>query len=226
MSWNMDPQWASALPPDGGLVHYMAMPTKDRLPEFKRDPGRGPRVLLRRHARRAADPRGATGRPGGRQAGDAEPPTRAGTPRGSLSSATRRWPATRCPASAAAGRFSRPNGSPTASRRRCAARSRSARPRRYRGRHRAELRGHALLIHNYATGRRFKPLERLLFAAGARDERVAIAIDHFVTRSAKPGRTLGAALPRAIAVNTRHALGLGAPAGPTTAAAGGRVSAG
>ncbi len=96
----------------------------------------------------------------------------------------------------------------------------------YRRRHRSELRGHAFLIHDYATGRRFNPLERTLFAAGARDERVAIAMDRFATRSAKPGRTLGAALPRAIAVNTRHALGLGAPAGPTTAAAGGRVSAG
>ena len=36
--WMMDPQWAAAFPTDSGLTFYAAMPTKDRLPEFKRDP--------------------------------------------------------------------------------------------------------------------------------------------------------------------------------------------
>ncbi len=34
----LDPQWAAAFPTDDGLTFYGAMPTKDRLPEFKRDP--------------------------------------------------------------------------------------------------------------------------------------------------------------------------------------------
>ncbi|HSC21542.1 MAG TPA: NAD(P)/FAD-dependent oxidoreductase, partial [Solirubrobacterales bacterium] len=36
--WFMDPQWAAAFPTDQGLTFYAAMPTKERLPEFKRDP--------------------------------------------------------------------------------------------------------------------------------------------------------------------------------------------
>jgi len=37
-AWFMDPQWAAAFPTDHELTFYAAMPTKDRLPEFKRDP--------------------------------------------------------------------------------------------------------------------------------------------------------------------------------------------
>ena len=33
----LDPQWAAAFPTDGGLTFYGCMPTKDRLPEFRRD---------------------------------------------------------------------------------------------------------------------------------------------------------------------------------------------
>ena len=36
--WMLDPQWAAAFPTDEGQTFYAAMPTKDRLPEFKRDP--------------------------------------------------------------------------------------------------------------------------------------------------------------------------------------------
>ncbi|HET7574158.1 MAG TPA: FAD-dependent monooxygenase, partial [Solirubrobacterales bacterium] len=36
--WMMDPQWAAVFPTDSDLFFYAAMPTKDRLPEFKRDP--------------------------------------------------------------------------------------------------------------------------------------------------------------------------------------------
>ena len=39
--WMLDPHWAAAFPTDSGLVFYAAMPTKDRLPEFKRDPEGG-----------------------------------------------------------------------------------------------------------------------------------------------------------------------------------------
>src|SRR5829696_7154504 len=36
--WFMDPHWAAAFPTDSDLVFYAAMPTKELLPEFKRDP--------------------------------------------------------------------------------------------------------------------------------------------------------------------------------------------
>ena len=44
---------------------------------------------------------------------------------------------------------------------------------RYRKRHRSRLLGHFLMTSDYATGRRFNPMERMLFSAAARDDRVA-----------------------------------------------------
>ena len=67
-------------------------------------------------------------------------------------SATRRWPPTRCSASAAAGRSSRANGSPTRSR--PALRGEESLERglkRYRRLHKRKLGGHAFMIHDYST---------------------------------------------------------------------------
>lgn len=77
---------------------------------------------------------------------------------------------------------------------------------RYRRKYARELRGHAFFIHNYATGRRLNPAERLMFSAGARDRRVAATLDAYATRRIKPGRMVLRAAPRSIIVNARHAL--------------------
>jgi 2-polyprenyl-6-methoxyphenol hydroxylase-like FAD-dependent oxidoreductase len=37
-AWFLDPDWAAAFPTDGGLTVYAAMPTRERLPEFRGDP--------------------------------------------------------------------------------------------------------------------------------------------------------------------------------------------
>jgi hypothetical protein len=76
----------------------------------------------------------------------------------------------------------------------------------YRRRHAKELREHAFLIHDYATGRKFNPTERLMFAAAARDPRSAALFDRLGMRRARPSQVLPRLVPRAIAVNTRHAL--------------------
>ena len=55
--WMLDPQWAAAFPTDSGLIFYAAMPTKDRLPEFKRDPETALVSFARRLPGGAADPR-------------------------------------------------------------------------------------------------------------------------------------------------------------------------
>ena len=75
--WFLDPHWAAAFPTDCGLTFYAAMPTKDRLPEFKRDPERGAGLLRRRPARRRRRSVGAPGRTGARQARHDEPGARA-----------------------------------------------------------------------------------------------------------------------------------------------------
>ena len=58
---------------DSDLVFYAAMPTKELLPEFKRDPTEALISFLAGLPDGAADPRGAPGRTGARQDRDAEP---------------------------------------------------------------------------------------------------------------------------------------------------------
>ena len=66
--------------------------------------------------------------------------------------------------------------------------------------------GHTFLINDYATGRRMNPIERLIFAAAARYEKCASAFEEFGTREIRPQQFMPRMLPRALAVNTRHAL--------------------
>jgi menaquinone-9 beta-reductase len=58
---------------------------------------------------------------------------------------------------------------------------------RYRKRHRRRLLGHYLSTSDYSSGRRFNPLDRLLFSAGAKDEAVGAAFHAIGARSIGPG---------------------------------------
>ena len=77
---------------------------------------------------------------------------------------------------------------------------------RYRRTHRRKLGGHEFMIRDYSSGRRITPQERLLFAAAARDPKVAATFDKFATRQVGPVKTLAKAVPRSLYVNARHAL--------------------
>jgi 2-polyprenyl-6-methoxyphenol hydroxylase-like FAD-dependent oxidoreductase len=55
--------------------------------------------------------------------------------------------------------------------------------RRYRRRHAFELTGHHVLDSNYSTGKPFNTVEKLLFAAGARDTALAQGLHTYVTRA-------------------------------------------
>jgi pimeloyl-ACP methyl ester carboxylesterase/flavin-dependent dehydrogenase len=57
---------------------------------------------------------------------------------------------------------------------------------RYRKRHRSRLLGHFFMTSDYATGRRFNPLERMLFSAAARDAESADLFYAFGSRSVRP----------------------------------------
>jgi 2-polyprenyl-6-methoxyphenol hydroxylase-like FAD-dependent oxidoreductase len=205
--WMLDPQWAAAFPTDSGLVFYAAMPTKQRLPEFKRDPEG---ALISFVADIPAAPPILASRQVGAVTGKIEMPNKVREPTApglalvgdaalavdplfgvgcgwALQSAE--WLATEI---GPALRDKEPLSDGLA---------------RYRQHHREELRGHALQINEQATGRRQNAGERLLFAAAARDPKVAERFDAFATRSIQPG-ALASIVPRAIAVNARHALGL------------------
>ena len=154
--WMTDPQWAAAFPTDGGLTFYAAMPTKDRLPEFKRDPEgalvsfiadlpEAPPIL---ESRRVDDVIGKiempnrvrrTVAPGLALVGDA-------------ALATDPLFGVGCGWAFQSGEWLADSVGPAL---------RGEEPlerglKRYRRRHARELRGHAFMIHDYATGRRLR----------------------------------------------------------------------
>jgi 2-polyprenyl-6-methoxyphenol hydroxylase-like FAD-dependent oxidoreductase len=209
--WMLDPQVAAAFPTDAGLTFYVAMLTKDRLPEFRRDPA----VALVDHVAALPDAPPIRGeRLASAVLGKLEMPNRVRVPTapglalaGDAALATDPLFGVGCGWALQSGEWLADSVAPAL---------RGAEPleaglRRYRRRRGRELRGHAYLIHDYATGRRFNPVERLLFSAAARDPGVATTFDAYAARQIKPGRMLATALPRAIAVSASHAIGRGQP---------------
>lgn len=215
--WMMDPQWAAAFPTDSDLVFYAAMPTKDRLPEFKRDPEAALVTFL---ANLPGAPPIRAGRRTGPVVGKIEMPNRVRVPSapglalvGDAALATDPLFGVGCGWAFQSGEWLA-DGVAGALRRGEPLERGLA---RYRRRHARQLRGHAFMIHDYASGRRFNPGERILFSAASRDAKVAAAFDEYGTRRIGPARMLAKAVPRAVAVNARHALarrgGDAAPAG-------------
>lgn len=205
-AWFLDPQWAAGFPTDNGLTFYAAMPTKDWLPQFKRDPAGAlvdflanvPEAPPIREGRLVDSVMGKvdmTNRmrkpvaPGLALIGDAALATDPlfGVGCGwAFQSAEWLFDSVR---PALQGDESLEKGLA-----------------RYRRRHAKELRAHAFFIHDYSTGRRFNPAERMIWAAAARDPQAATLLDRMGTRQKGPFQTMPRLLPRAIAVNARHAL--------------------
>lgn len=209
--WFLDPDWGAAFPTDGDLFFYGAMPTKDRLAEFRRDPEAALIAFVAglpdpppiRESRRVSPMIGklempnrvrATIAPGLALIGDAALATDPlfGVGCGWAFQSAEWLAESVAPALMGEEKLSRGLT-------------------RYRRRHRHELRGHAFQIHDYATGRRFSRPERALFAAAARDPEVAARFDAFATRQVKPGRTLASVVPRSIAINARYRRRAGSP---------------
>jgi menaquinone-9 beta-reductase len=204
--WFLDPHWAAAFPTDGDLVFYAAMPTKARLPEFKQDPeaallrfvGDLPEAPPIRDSRLVSDVIGKidmTNRmrqvtvPGLALIGDA-------------ALATDPLFGVGCGWAFQSAEWLAQSIQPAL---------REEEPLekgldRYRHRHARELRGHAFFIHDYASGRRMNRAERLMFSAAARDPKAAVLLESLATRQVRPQQMLPRMVPRALAVNTRHAL--------------------
>lgn len=203
--WFLDPDVAAAFPTDEGLIFYVAMPTKRRLAEFRRDP----EAALSSHIAALPDappiheaqrvspvigkldmPNRVRGpiAPGLALIGDAALATDPlfGVGCGwALQSAE--WLA-EAVGPGIQGEEQLEHGL-----------------KRY-ARRRRELRLHALQIHDYATGRRFRGPERMLMAAAVRDAAVAAGIDAFATRRISPQKAAVTLVPRAIVGNARAAL--------------------
>ncbi|HET8815577.1 MAG TPA: NAD(P)/FAD-dependent oxidoreductase [Solirubrobacterales bacterium] len=205
-AWFMDPQWAAAFPTDHDLTFYAAMPTKDRLPEFKRDPEG---ALVDYIADVPEPPPIREGRLVGPVLGKVDMTNRMRRPTapglaliGDAALATDPLFGVGCGWALQSAEWLSDCVRPALQGDEPLAKGLE----RYRRRHRKELRGHAFFIHDYATGRRFNPAERMMFAAAARDREAATVLDAFATRQIRPSQAMPRMVPRAIAVNVRHAF--------------------
>lgn len=202
--WMLDPDWGSAFPTDSGLVLYGAMPTRRHLPAFRRDPET---ALVDFVAGLPDAPPIRAGRRVGPVVGKLEMPNRVRAVTapglaliGDAALATDPLFGIGCGWALQSAEWLAESVAPALHGEEPLRRGLA----RYRRRHRRELRGHASLIHDYATGRRLSRGERVLFAAAARDPELALAFDALGTRRVKPGRALATMVPRALAVNARH----------------------
>jgi menaquinone-9 beta-reductase len=211
--WFLDPHMAAAFPTDDGLTLYAVMPTKDLLEQFREDPDSALVEMVASvpdappiRASRLVEPlqgkldmtnvAHAVTAPGLALVGDAalaiDPLWGVGC---GWAFQSAEWLAD----SVAQALTSAPDAD------RAAQLARALK--RYRRRHARGLRGHSMLIYDYASGRKFNAFERMLFSAATRDERVARTFEAFGSRSIGPARMFASALPRALLVNARHARG-------------------
>ncbi|MBA2566323.1 MAG: NAD(P)/FAD-dependent oxidoreductase [Thermoleophilaceae bacterium] len=201
--WLLDPEWAAAFPTDGDLTMYGCMPTMERLPEFKRDaagaleafiaglPGAPPIA----QSRRVSPVIGKIKMPNVRRG-----PIGAGVALvGDAALATDPLWGVGCGWAFQSGEWLADSVAAALH----GDESLERGLRRYRRRFRRGLAGHSFLIDDYATGRRFNGVERLLYSAGASDERVAARLLRFGTRSIGP-MGLAPAYARAALVHARR----------------------
>jgi 2-polyprenyl-6-methoxyphenol hydroxylase-like FAD-dependent oxidoreductase len=205
--WMLDPNWAAAFPTDSGLVFYAAMPTKDRLPEFRRDPEG---ALISFVAGIPEAPPIEVSRLVSPVLGKIEMPNKVRVPVapglalvGDAAMAVDPLFGVGCGWALQSGEWLAESVTPALA----GGEPLQAGLSRYRRRHRRALRGHVTLINEYASGRKMRAGERLIFSAAARDQRMAEGFEAFGTRSVGPARAFASMVPRALAVNARHALG-------------------
>jgi menaquinone-9 beta-reductase len=204
--WMLSPDWAGALPTDNGLTVYMCMPTKARLPEFRRDPAA---ALVDFVGALPDAPPIAASRRVGPMIGKLEMPNIARAPTapalalvGDAALAVDPLWAVGCGWALQSAEWLADSVAGSLLGEEPLERGLA----RYRRRHARALRGHALVMRRYATGRPMNARERFMLSAAARDERLAASFEEFATRSVGLGRFFRTAMPRAVLVSARGAV--------------------
>lgn len=205
--WLLDPDMAAAFPTDGGLVFYIAMVHKDRAPEFRADPER---ALVDHVAAVPEPPPIREGRCIGPVVGKVEMPNRIRGPVapglaliGDAALATDPLFGVGCGFAFQSGEWLADSVSPALR----GIESLENGLRRYRKRHRRQLGMHARLIHEYSTGRKFDPIERLTLATAVRDPKAAALFEAVGTRRQTPPQLLVPMARRIVAANVRRLAG-------------------
>jgi flavin-dependent dehydrogenase len=205
--WLLDPDMAAAFPTDGGLVFYIAMTHKDRAPEFKADLER---ALVEHVASVPEPPPIRESRCVGPIVGKIEMPNRIRGPIapglaliGDAALATEPLFGVGCGFAFQSGEWLADSVSPALN----GVESLENGLRRYRKRHRRQLGMHARLMHDYSTGRKFDPVERLMLGTAARDPKAAALVEAVGTRRVRPQDTLLPMAGRILASNARRLVG-------------------
>lgn len=210
--WILDPHMAAAFPTDSGLTFYAVMPTKDRLPEFKRDPEAALRAFV--GAVPEAPPIDAS-RLVGEVTGKIDMTNVTHTPTapglalvGDAAGALDPLWGVGCGFALQSAQWLADGVAPALRGEETLERG----LRRYRRRYARGLGGHTRTILDYAGGRKLNPAERLLFSSATYDERVGRIFEAFGSRNIGPVRMIATAMPLAALANARRSLtGRGRP---------------
>ncbi len=204
--WMLDPQWVAAFPTDSDLTFYAAMVTKDRLPDFKRDPEK---ALVKIVSDAPAAPPIREGRAIEPVLGKIDMLNRARRQTapglglvGDAALAIDPIFGVGCGWALQSGEWLADAVAPALG---------GAEPldrglERYRRRHTRELRWHAFMIHDYSSGRKLTASEKAMFKAAVRDPAVAAAFDRVGTRRTQPLAEMARVFPRIVAANGRRAV--------------------
>ncbi len=201
--WLLDPDVAYAFPTDDDLVCLTVMPVKERLADFKPDPEQG---LARVFEALPDGPRVDPAKRVGKVLGKLEIPNVVRRPAqpglglvGDAALAADPLWGVGCGWAFQSAEWLADTVGPAL---RGGPDDVDAALERYRKRHRAGLAAHEKFTSAYSTGRRFNPMEKLLFRAAARDRRVAQRVTLMGERWIAPQKMLGlGTMARVIRVN-------------------------
>ncbi|HET8673643.1 MAG TPA: NAD(P)/FAD-dependent oxidoreductase [Thermoleophilaceae bacterium] len=222
--WFLDPDMAYAFPTDDGLVCLTVMPVKERLSEFKPDPEAG---MARMFETLADAPRIDPAKRVSKVLGKLEVPNVVRSPAkpglalvGDAALAADPLWGVGCGWAFQSGEWLADAVAPALSRGGAAA-DVDAALEAYRRTHRKKLAAHEQFTSAYSTGRRFNPMEKLLYRAAARDEWLADRMSLMGSRWITPQELLTPALlARVIRVNlSRGRAPVGLRRAPSVAAA-------
>jgi 2-polyprenyl-6-methoxyphenol hydroxylase-like FAD-dependent oxidoreductase len=204
--WILDPDMVAAFPTDNGETFYAAMPTKERLPEFREDPAAALQKLV---ASVPEAPPIAASRLVGPVQGKVDMTNVIHSPIapglalvGDAAGALDPLWGVGCGFALQSSEWLADSVAPALN---------GAEPlrkglERYRRRHARRLGGHTKSILDYATGRKMNAGERMLFSAATYDERTGRIFEAFGSRNIGPVRMLATAMPLALAATARRSV--------------------
>jgi flavin-dependent dehydrogenase len=204
--WLLDPDMAAAFTTDSGHTFYAAMPTKDRLPEFREDPAAALEKLVASvpDAPPIADSRLVEPVQGKIDMTNVlHTPTAPGLALvGDAAGALDPLWGVGCGFALQSAEWLADSVAPALS----GAESMERGLKRYRRRHARGLGGHTRTILDFASGRKINAGERMFFSAASYDERTGRVFEAFGTRNIGPVRMLATGMPLVMLASARRSI--------------------